>query len=508
MNRARCSTFSLLGLACLTVAALAVSGCRTTSSDRLVDPETGDVLEPARPRQAVAAVHAIGIREEVPAESLAPFPAPGFAFEGGRIVARAQPGTIAGAVLSVSEAGEWMEALARSGTGVLFLSPVMALEPGRTSSVSNMTQETYTANMLLDREGGCVPQMETAWTGARVELFTGTCPDENALLVSLDVSMASTKTSDFDVVKGYENDEGDKMPPLTIQLPQCGVRRWQASALVPYSGSVVMAHWVRQYRVAALLGGERRMREHIVCLVTAGVKPPPVDSEADAEPYTAERFHYPISLAWYLAPEPPNTMGSSNEAALAPDNGAVRKMSAEDVAGAILAFRQNRESEAVCVGLASVPGRPAAADFTERHTYVGGVRQPVEDDPAEQRTFILSETAEGVEYSVELAAEEPLVDMRLRGGLGGPCELEVSPETRRSLRSPPSEAVEEAYRFHERKQDCAEISADLRSRGANVFRIAPHWTEMSSPRGRGVPAGDHLVLIGLGEPISTIPPGP
>jgi len=500
-------TSFMAGLACVVIMAIAASGCRTTPPSPLVDPETGDVLESAPPRQAVVAVHLIGIREEVPADSDAPFPAPGFAFAEGRIVAQGRARTIAGTLLTVAETRAWMDALRRAGTGVLLLSPVMAVEPGKTSSVSNMTQETVTANVLFDRTGAGVPQTESAWTGARVEAFSATCPFENALLVSLDVSVTSTKTEDFKVADGFRNDEGGKVLPLTIQLPERAVRRWRASALLPHRRSAIMAHWVRQYRIVSVLGGARRMREHIVCLATAGEKAPDPDAP-EKEPYTAERFHYPIVLSWYHGAGMSAGSGSSDDAGRDLDMAAAREMSAEDVARAILPFRGNDESEAVSVGLAVVPGQTAGADVTERRTYVTGVSRPVEGDLDERRAFTLSEASEGVECSLELEAEEPLVRLRVRGFLGGACALRASPETRRSFRAPAGRGIEETYRFQVKDQECAEISAEIRSRTDRTFRIAPQWAAESSPPARGIEPSDHLALLGLGEPICPESPDP
>jgi len=451
------------GLAPLLLLPALLAGCGAPQKTRPPHEEASPPPKIEPPLQDVAQVHLIGFRETLGKRDDSPFPAPGFRLEGNRIAPTSRVGSAVGTRMTAGAFAALLKSLAEDRNAVIYMAPVFTVHPGRDAVAAGTSETAYLSNYLFDPKGGYASRRDKLVTGARVKVRPMPTGAPDTVLVKIELSLQSGKVEWRQAADGFRDPKAGRAPPLRLQLPTEAARRLRAAVRVPYGHSVVAAHYVKQYRQRpSFFGSRKRVREHLLCVVTAArsAKPPVPDSPAPAREATR---CYATTLLWADAPiqRPGRPTGTRRLEA--------RRVRDEQVAAALKRLAVSEDMVAITIGMATTPGLPSSFEVTDTRAYVAGTSVASGPGKALQRGFEIRKATAGVAFAPRIASPGRLLDVRLGGRLASRFSLRPFREERLSLRAPPSEGIKEMFHLSE----CDQVSADLYGR----FRCAPGDTQ-------------------------------
>ena len=400
------STFFALA-SCLLLAP-SLCGCRASA------PKPPPMIVEEVPPQVRLRLQVIALRETASPADGAPFPALGFQFAGDRVVPVETPDTIAGVELTMPQLVRWMENLRKAGAK-LYAAPDFTVGPNLSASSVNSAEKQYQANWRVDSNGASM-KSDTVVPELKFNVQPDLVPGTRALLTSVDAEIGSADLDPFTVVDNFA--AKDKKPiPLALLLPRQAIRRMITQALVPPDRTLILAHYVKQYRsspqppIRGSQGGpepeSRRppaaaedVREHIFYVLSAERRGPEARSDLPIVPQIPPR--YALSLTWLESQDaaPP----AQPPAPAKPATSTAGKSAQDDLAELQQAagwMKDAPEAVVQTLAMALTTGTQTQFEVAEERACVAGLHQD-STDAASPYNFLIQKTWSGIKLSAQL----------------------------------------------------------------------------------------------------------
>jgi hypothetical protein len=437
----------------------AFCGCRASSPAKPPKPLIEEI-----PSQIMLRLQVIALREKPDPAAEAPFPALGFQFAGDRIVPVESPDTIAGVELTAPQLNRWMANLAKAGAA-LYAEPVFTVGPNLPATSVFSTEKGYQSNWRVNSNGaspenaGVVP--ESKFT-VQPELVPGT----RDLLTSVEAEISAADLDPFTLVDNFAA-KGLKAAPLALLLPRQTLLRMATQTMVRPGQSLVLAHYVKQYRAAPQPSGpEENLRDHIFYLLSAERRGP---QEAPSDLPIVPRIppRYALTLTWLESRNAAPTAQSPQRANPAPgDWDALVKM-ARGLEG-------DPDAVAQTLSLALTANTQAQFEVAEERGYVAGIH-PDSAEAASPYDFLIHQTWTGMKLSAQLEPAPQGVSAALNLRLADPPQFRDAVGKLPSLQPGAPETEGAEYHLQSAAQTSAEFAATEILRPGQIRLLRPTW---------------------------------
>jgi hypothetical protein len=449
------------------------------------------------PPQVLLRLQVIALREAVDPSDDAPFPALGFQFAGDRVVPVEKPDTIAGVELTAPQLARWMENLGKA-RATLYAAPAFTVGPNLPASSIYSTEKRYQANWRVDAKGFSMMSAsiapESKFT-VQPELIPGT----QGFLTSVDAELGSADLDPFTVVDNFAA-TGEKPIPLSLFLPRQAILRMITQTLVQRGRTVVLAHYVKQYRSAPQPPETaENLREHIFYLLSADRRgPAEVPSDLPIVPVIPQR--YALSLTWLESEDTAPAAKPPDRAKPAPDPASADLAELQKAVG-----RMKDEPEAVLqtLSLGLTVQTQARFEIAEQRGYVAGIHRD-SDAPTSAYSFLINQTWAGVKLSAQLERRPQGVSADLNLRLADPPQCDDAVGKLPSLRADAPEAETREYHFQAAGQTSADFAAvqSLRPGQTRLLPLTWHTTGIATSQSARL----RTVAVSLKEPAAETAP--
>ncbi len=451
------SRFALC-LSSLVFLAPALSGCRASGPPKLPKGIVEEI-----PPEVLLRLQIITLREAAAPSDEAPFPALGFQFAGDCVVPVEKPDTIAGVELTTPQLNRWLENLGKAGAA-LYAAPAFTVGPNLPASTVYSMEKRYQANWHVDSDGASA-QNAAVTPESKFSVQPELVPGIPDLLTSVNAEISSADLDPFTLVDDFSV-KGKKAFPLSLLLPRQELRRMATQTLVLPGRTLILAHYVKQYRAAPQpMKAAENVRDHIFYLLSADRRgPAEARSDLPIVPQNPPRFA--LSLTWLDS-------GNAGPAAPAADRA---KPASEPAAGdsaqlqdAAARMKDAPDAFAQTLGLALTAKTQAQFEIAAERDYVAGIRRD-SDAPDSPYSFLINHTWAGVKLSAQLEPVPNGMSATLNLRLADPPHYDDALGELPSLRADSAETEVKEYHF----QAAAQSSADF----AVILPLQPGQTRL------------------------------
>jgi hypothetical protein len=429
----------------------ALCGCRASARPRLAKELVTEI-----PPQILLQVRVIALREAPGVSEDAPFPALGFRFAGDWVVPVEDPDTIAGVELTAPQLSRWAANLAKAGA-VSYAEPGFTVGPNHRASSIYSTEKLYQANWRVDTDS-VLPETANIIPESKFSVQPELVPGTRDLLTSVDAETGSGGLDPFTLVDNFA--AKDRKPaPLALFLPRQVFLRMATQTLVKPGRTLVLAHYVKQYRSAPQPSKPaQNLRDHIFYLLSTERRGP---EEAPSNLPIVPQIPpcYALSLIWLEAGNPAPAEQPPKGAVQAPRRQTARAATDWDSLLKMARRIQDQpDAAAQTLSLALTVKTQAQFEVAEERGYVAGIH-PDSEKPASPYDFLINRTWTGAKLSAQLAPGAPGMSAALNLRLADPPQYAdaLGPLPSLSPGTPEKEAKE--YRFQAASQTSADYAA-------------------------------------------------
>jgi hypothetical protein len=284
------------------------------------------------------------------------------------------------------------------------------------------------------------------------------------------VEISSANLDPFVLVDRFTAKAG-KPVPLALLLPRQAILRMTTQALVQPGQTLILAHYVKQYRSAPQPPkAAENLRDHLFCLLSAARRGPEEPrSDLPIVPQIPPRCA--LSLAWLEsenagpAAQPPDR--AQPTPGPAPDDCAELQKAAgrmKDAPGAVVQI----------LSFALTAKTQAQFEIADERGYVAGIH-PDSDEAMSPYNFLINQTWSGLKLSAQLETTPQGVSADLNLRLADPpqCDNAVGPLP--PLRPSPPETKAQEYHFQRAGQTSADFAAILTLRPGQTWLLPLTW---------------------------------
>ena len=425
----------------------AISGCRTPVPPKPPPP----IIEEVSP-QIVLRIQVIALREAASPSDDAPFPALGFQFAGDRVVPVEKPDTIAGVELTTPQLIRWVQNLGKAGA-TLCAAPAFTVGPNLPASSIYSTEKRYQSNWRVDSNGATV-QSDAIVPESKFTVQPELVPGTRGLLTSVDAEISSADLDPFPLVDNF-SPKGEIAVPLALLLPRQVIWRLITQTLVQPGQTLVLAHYVKQYRSAPPPPkAAENLRDHLFYLLSADRRgPEEAQSDLPIVPQIPPR--YALTLTWLESEnagppaQPPDRPKPAPEPATG-DAGELQKAAGrmKDAPDAVLQT----------LSLALTLKTQAQFEIAEERGYVAGIHRDSEEAMSPYN-FLINRTWTGMKLSAQLEPTPQGVAAALNLRLADPPQCDAAVGKLPWLRPGAPEAEAREYHFQVARQASADFAA-------------------------------------------------
>jgi hypothetical protein len=426
---------------------LVFCGCRTSGP-----PKPPKEIVDEIPPQVLLQLQVIALREVVNPSDESPFPALGFQFAEDRVVPVEKPDTIAGVELTTPQLIRWMENLRKAGATLYVALPPFAVGPNLRASTINSAEKQYQANWRVDSNGASA-QNAAITPESKFDVQPELVPGTRDLLTSVGAEISSADLDPFTLVDRFTTKD-EKAIPLALLLPRQAIRRMITQTLVQPGRTLILAHYVKQYRSASQPPqAAENLRDHLFYVLSADRRGPEVQSDLPIVPQIPPR--YALSLTWLEsenarpAAQPPDRAAPALEPA-SDDLIELQKAAGlmKDAPGAVLQT----------LSLALTAKTQAQFEIAEERDAVAGIHRD-SDEATSPYNFLIHQTWTGMKLSAQLEQTPQGVSANLNLRLADPPQCDDAVGWLPSLRAGAPETEAKEYHFQIASQTSADFAA-------------------------------------------------
>jgi hypothetical protein len=473
----RLSSFILLSS--LILLAPAFCGCRTSGP-----PKPPKEIVDEIPPQVLLQLRAIALREVVNPSDEAPFPALGFQLAEDRLVPVEKPDTIAGVELTTPQLIRWMENLRKAGATLYVALPPFAVGPNLRASAINSTEKQYQANWRVDSNGASA-QNAAITPELKFYVQPELVPGTRDLLTSVGAEIGFADLDPFTLVDNFTTKD-EKAIPLALLLPRQAIRRMITQTLVQPGRTLILAHYVKQYRSAPQppirrsQGGPEQeskgppktaenLRDHIFYVLSADQRGPEVQSDLPIVPQIPPR--YALSLTWLESENPGPAAQPPDRAKPAPEPASGDLIELQKAAGLM---KDAPGAVLQTLSLALTAKTQAQFEIAEERGAVAGIHRD-SDEATSPYNFLIHQTWTGMKLSAQLEQTPQGVSAALNLRLADPPQCDDAVGRLPSLRAGAPETEAKEYHFQVAGQTSADFAATQALRPGQTRLLPLTW---------------------------------